>query len=351
MSARRVRPSVLFIDDDQQFRQRVSRELSHLGVTVSHCHPEELEVVLRSERRASQFDLFLVDYRLDMKAGKSQKKFPWKGSAIAGMVRGRLPEHPIYMVSRLVDAKTRQPGWEYFDRTLSVPELLDSERRIISFDAHDYSEIRRAPRGSLKTLLMLLAAPGPAKESLTRCLPAALQAGIQRKGDWAKAGPGGVYDRVGAGLFGWWVRTVLLEEPGPLLSDLRSATHLGLSLPFFQGGALGQLALGSAQYKGVFARTGARRWWAAELERILFSRQLAQHTEPLRPWELGPVVFDVPAKGRSKCFVCKLDKPETVGVDADDPDVERPVHIRCSELAGSHSASAFFEPVRQFRTT
>jgi hypothetical protein len=93
-----------WIDDDfsgtkSQSDGTVALMRNNNRIEVQTYHP--LVAADRLAQSTSRPDLFLVDYRLSKKA-LDGALYIGAGTSIAGLIRDRLPEHPIYLTSALL---------------------------------------------------------------------------------------------------------------------------------------------------------------------------------------------------------------------------------------------------------
>ncbi len=286
-------------------------------------------------------DLFLIDYYLDQRTEQiTNERFGARGLSVAARIREILPEHPIYGVTNFsakkdgIFASEAQAASMLFDNLLSYKEIQRFGQNILYLDALDYALIKNSKRNSFDILISLLNSPDCAHEIIHGILPDDLRKGISS----VKSG--------NSISFANWVRNVLLDKPGILYNDIYSATYLGMDLRYF---AKIKYRLKSASYNGVFSKTNSQTyWWRCELNHILFSTKIAVSSNKANPWEIAPLVFKTPNNHLSKCVVCNLPYPETIGTNVKDDSEVAPVHFKCSKPHPFKKRELYFDEFRVF---
>jgi hypothetical protein len=340
---------IVWIDDE--FSRESSRSNATLQLLkanpqlrIEPYHP--LRFTKDIAERHSAPDLFLVDYRLSQEPLDGEI-YSGAGTSVAGLIRDLYPEHPIYLTSALLthDHAGSQP--ELFERAVTRTLLTKGEgAALLVNDALTYRKVRATrDRQSPAPLCKLLATPALAKQDVLRTLPDDLKHGL---GELVTGDVGQITYELGGTLrFGRWVTRIFLQQPGILYDDLYTATHLGMSQRYLSEVFLRKhkpAAVGI--YAGIFASTYERRWWKALLGAYVLQQPGADKHDIVRPWELGPIVFKVPANARAKCVVCKQAYPETVAYDRDNPARRGAAHLRCSEPSVDKQPTLHFEHVR-----
>lgn len=338
---------ILWIDDELAagaMSEPILRVMQRAkGIEVTPSHPTAL-----SDHLAENFDLYLVDYRLDKQAGSSNKKYEHTGISIAGLVRDKFPDLPIYLTSALIlgDASAQGES-ELFDRLVSHQSLTRKEGiAALRSDALDYRSIRTSKaRQARKSIHLLLKTPAHSQADVNRVLPEGLQHGLGvRQSQRASDKPSAISS--GSIRFGKWVIHQLLVHPGVLYDDLYAATYLGMTQKYFTR-RFAKIALKS-RYVGVFARTTDPRWWKGSLTNLVVGHPAAKKHGPLRIAELATKVFSVAPRDQPRCVACKEPFPETVAYDRDNPARRGPAHLGCSEPDPNRKPLLYFEPYRVF---
>ena len=333
---------ILWIDDEVIDHAEDAKNLMYARkkLEVSIIHPTNLDSELRPLKTSNNIpDLFLVDYFLDEVKfeGEGNGKYQHRGLAVAGRLREFEPEHPIYVVTQK-DAKKEgiffseaQAVRAVFDKILPFKDLQREGHNILYYDALDYRSIRKSPRRNLGGLFKLLQAPDDLKERLKLVLPEELREGLAPYGNTIT--------------FAKWVRLVLLDLPGFLYDQLHAATHFGMTVETFKKISP---KLKGAKYSGAFAKTSPALWWVSKLNDIIFSMPKARKINKTNPWELCPMVFNLPKKMHTKCIVCGDPFPETVGMNLKDDSDLQPVHYRCSIPHPNRRRELYFDEPRCF---
>lgn len=337
---------VLWIDDDSgHIEDARNLESVRKSLRVLLLHPCDLDkkLVQYKDSSGTGWDIFLVDYYLNLKVQDNQKRYPYLGLTVAAKIRETFVEHPIYLVTaQMDDGKPRLLGWAQavetsFDAILTLTDVQRQGAKIY-YDALDYRSVRQCTRENLEALLELVAAPHGVRGRLKLVLPDELKEGLAPAKSSNVAG--------NAIAFTKWVRELLLMTPGFLYDDLHASTYLGIDSETF-----GRLSarFGRAKYSGIFSRSTVPLWWVSELDNILFSYKKAQKIRTTNPWEVAPLVFDVSNEHKTKCAMCGGLSPETVGINLQDDDDLRPVHYRCSHPHPKKARKLYFDEPRAFK--
>lgn len=355
---RKVR--VWWIDDDHSNKESDQARLAKLlnrdpRLRVDAIPPTRLLEDLIDSQKPKP-DLFLVDYKLNSRPDQQGKRFQFTGTAVAGPLRDRFPEHPIYLVSRLITKEQAGDGTELFDRVLVHRQLTEAEgKNILIDDAQDFREIRKLKnRRSIAGINRLFKTPPSSKDRIEKALPDDLRNGIGQATMRGLRALELTYRPSGAVRFARWVRRVLLLVPGILYDDLYAATFLGMSEKYFKDNFIkkiqGRNLMESPLYRGIFYRTSVRVWWKSSLSIVTYSLPEAKGYTVSKLWEDAPKIFKVPRDKAPLCGVCRKPYPETVGYDRHDPNRRAPVHWRCSEADPNRQPLPQFEQIRLLKT-
>lgn len=302
----------------------------------------------------------MIDYRLNEIPDDTGKRYPHCGTALVGQIRDRCPEHPIYLVCRLLDEHVLQEGTELFDRLMTHQSLKDKEhsgKRILMCDAQDYRKVRNVTkRKSVAPIFTLLHVPSNLRNALKDALPTSLKAGIgpaTKKVRYSEiAGTVALTDSFSGTIrFTRWIHRNLLKHPGLLYSDLHAATYLGMNEKYFNeyfSKKLQKLSRNDLLYQGIFSETHPRRWWRECLSGYVYGLKQARNHPTKKIWEVAPEILKLKPHQKARCYVCRRFYPESVGHDVDDPEIVRPVHWSCSTIDQNHQPSIHFEQRRIF---
>lgn len=313
---------VWWIDDDES-RESQARGLDEESdrLTVHFFLPEEImDRLVSDESDVSEPDLILTDWVLHQKSD-----FGGDGLSVEGVVRGALPEVPVYGFS----AQYNDPSFERkrserrFDRLFDLSDLTESDTaaRLIG-NIKDYRQIADVEGEGADALLDLLGAPSSDRaEKLPSALPQEFTGGIPN---------GEEYEAGGILRFARWVRGELLRTPGLLWDRKLTATKLGLTEEAFQEEYLDQFE--DAEYSGIFASAVSPRWWRSDIIDILIDLSQDTDVDIQSPWRSGPEILGADKSEMAECEVCEENYPETVGYLSIDADDGFPVHYRCSVI-------------------
>lgn len=313
---------VWWIDDDES-RESQAQGLDEESdrLTVRPFLPEDIMGRLMSdESDVSAPDLILTDWVLHQKSD-----FGGDGLSVEGVIRGTLPEVPVYGFS----AQYHDPSFERkrserrFDRLFDLSDLTepDAAARLIS-DIEDYEQIGDVKGEGLDALLDLLGTPSSDRaDKLPTALPQEFTGGIPN---------GEEYEAGGILRFARWVRGELLGTPGLLWDRKLTATKLGLAEEAFQAEYRNQFE--DAGYRGIFASAVGPRWWRSDIIDILIDLSEDTDVDIQSPWRSGPEMLGADESEMAECEVCEEHYPETVGYLSIDDDEGFPVHYRCSVI-------------------
>ena len=145
--------------------------------------------------------------------------------------------------------------------------------------------------------------------------------------------------------FAKWVRQVLLANPGFLYDKLYSATHLGINVRAFEEISEN---FNEAKYFGIFSKTSQDLWWISKIDDILFSKPRSKELSSIDPWVIGPEVFNISNRRRTKCAFCGERNPDIVGENYYDEEDKRPVHFKCSDPHPQKPIKLYFDEPRVF---
>ncbi|MEW8287221.1 MAG: hypothetical protein AB2697_14630 [Candidatus Thiodiazotropha endolucinida] len=261
--------------------------------------PLEFEKVLENTKKAPE--LFLIDYKLNEIENSEGKKYAYTGTGLVGRIRDKFPEHPIYMVSRILEKRHLIEDVDLFDRLLMHESLTAREKtakEILINDALDYQKIRRIRnRHSIKPILNLLSIPKGETKDFEELLPEQLKGGI---GDpTVHSSTGNIeftYQLSGAIRFARWTKRNLLLRPGPLYDDLYAATFLGMTEKYFVKSFIDKYTSfdnkATALYSGIFSNSSDKRlWWKGELTKYVLSQDESNEFPVTDIWRYAPRVL------------------------------------------------------------
>jgi len=331
---------ILWIDDDCENHREDVRNLEgeNSNLIIDIIHPTKL--FDKKSLKKANYDLFLLDYFLNEMPSSDGSKYPDEGLTIAGKIKEKHPELPVYGVSHQENkgmfGTASQPSKAIFDKIFTFLEIQRKGANILYWDAIDFKKIRKIPKEDVDALLTLLKAPVFSQSRLKQVLPDDLRRGIDTK-------------REGNSIaFARWTQEKLLSIPGFLYNDLQAATHFGMTEEKFRE-VVQESKLKKAKYIGIFSKTSPTLWWVSELNNFIFSSSKAKKFKFNNTWELAPLIFKIEEGDFSKCAVCNECYPDIVGIDLADATHHAPIHYRCSEPYPAIKRELFFDEIRGFK--
>jgi hypothetical protein len=338
--------SVLWVDDED--RTVDAKNLSSESLSIEWQHPEALETKLKEYEGAKNTipDLFLIDFYLGQKESVNGEKYTHSGLTSSALIREKYPEYPIYLVTaeETGNGDANLSIWSQaaectFDYILTLKKIQREGKNILYYDALDFKVIRsKTPRGDIQALFDLLKVPTSVKEKIKLILPDELKSGLVPETNINPEGNVISFTR--------WVRGSLFANPGLLYNKLYTATLLGVN---FKGFDRISQKFRKALYTGIFSKTTEPKWWASELNDVVFSYKKAQQIKSSDTWVVSTTIFSIPEEERSKCIMCNESFPETVGANADNPAEIKPVHYKCSMPDPNKKGQLYFDGYRVFR--
>lgn len=236
---RRIR--VVLIDDDPNEREDIRARLQGPGISVTAVHPP---ASIEEPLQGGVADVIVVDYQL---SGREQGRQTanYRGSTLAAVLRERLPNHPIVLMTR--DSLS---GTARFAAARDVEGAFDE--KIVKSKIYDEAD---GVRHSLVALVRGFQTLSTC-EKTAKALSTVLGVRAQEEGDALLAAdpPTAVLRNEP-----WrvpevarWIRHTLLRYPGVLYDSLHAASTLGITVDAFMRPSV-QRFFRSALYKGPFA--------------------------------------------------------------------------------------------------
>ena len=239
---------VAAVDDSADDRARYERRLNVSGLRVFPVIPAEY-LAVKSILDAKP-DVVLIDYQLnEVQPDGSHPSY--LGSTLAAVLREKLPDCPILLVSRrslipsgtLNKARDLQTAFDdlfFKDQIFSDPRRFSEELRIL---VRGYRTLQSRKRNTWKAVLTLLKASAEEGDLLEAAdPPLGARAETWRVPEVAR-----------------WLRHTVLAYPGILYDSLHASAALGLAKPSFTS-PLMQKLFSSSQYRGPFAPKEGL-WW------------------------------------------------------------------------------------------
>lgn len=335
--------TVCWIDDDLEHREDVKNiEHKNKKLQISFFHPNDFLDKLGDGFGKNIPDLFLIDYYLDRKGDGNKDKYEYKGLTLAGTIRETFPNHPIYAMTNDLAKKTgpfasrSYATQSLFDDIYEYNTLQAQGHNILYYDAVDYKILRDTRKNSVKALFQTLNAPEHQYEMLELILPNELQSGLGTN----QSGNCIAYAR--------WIKNELMRYPGFLYDVNYNANYLGTTPEVFDAKLSSKFK--NVRYTGVFSNSQKTLWWVSEIDKKLFSYKKAKGMSSVNAWEVAPKIFNLSQKELSKCGICGKIFPETIGVNVNNPEDIRPIHISCSEPHPKIRPRLYYDEIRAFKT-
>ena len=260
--------TVYYIDDQiTNLARRYGDRLARANGFECRPFPPQLEKL--DELVDDPPDLFLIDYELN-RIQEDDTKFPYQGSVLAAIIRERIPDCPIVLITRddIRDdilppnhQKRRQlvERMQMYDELIFKRDLdnhLDVTRQQLASIAGGFRQLGQVENKN-KTWTTLFGAMNATKNEaavLREANPPLEASPPLESGEWIVTSAA------------YWIRKVVLEFPGILYNSLNAATRLGISEDSFLKEEVQEI-LAPAEYTGVFA-VSHNRWWKDRLFEI-----------------------------------------------------------------------------------
>ncbi|WPG38513.1 hypothetical protein [Variovorax sp. EBFNA2] len=238
--------------------------------------------------------LFIIDQVFNL-----QLAIKLKGSSVANLLRNTFPNIPMVCVTGMLDSKHfDQEDISEFTSIFSYQDLNGNIEEIFAI-AIDFPKLHTNDPNVRGHVIRLLKAPSRDKTDLERCLPEEFQS--QKLFSTTP-------HRIGR-----WINSVLIGRPGFLYDRLHAATLLGLTEKGF--GKVENI-FEKAKYKGIFSTEAEPRWWASELQRILFT--VVKESGFSAPQALGRKLAGITKRDFSICYISGAAEPAPEAVAATD---------------------------------
>ena len=327
---------LLWIDDDLDHREDVRNlESKNRRLHIRFVIANEFEKILREK---ADTDLFVIDDKLRL--GKYRD-----GIAVAGQIRVKFPEVPIYLFSAWIGPRSiygtlAEAAESSADKIVDIKEIRRKGHRILYCDALDYRRIRYSRRGTVHALFELLHAPASDENRITMALPESLKKGLSSLSGKKPASGNAI-------AFAKWTSRTFLALPGFVFDSLYSATKLGMTQEAFDRH---ESAFKLARYDGIFAETREALWWGSILVETVFRRAATRFPRDatIDLQQLTPRLLRLGKSEIAKCIICGRERPDTVGMERDDEEHREAVHYRCSIPHPAKRRVICFDEIRQF---
>lgn len=262
---------ILVIDDNPDDRQGIADHLSDVPGIKALPAPPPADMDSRP-LLAHNADLVLVDYQL---SGREQGRptASYKGSTLAAVLREKLPDHPILLMTReqLVSAGKVAPTRDVagaFDE-LTIKGAIYADPRQAGADFVRLVKGFRALSGARKDWNALRGVLGATREESVALHAAEPPEAVLRNEPW----------RVPE--VARWIRLTLLKYPGVMYDALHAASVLGIDVRSYRRASIRRY-FHAARYTGPFVSGYPVVWkgrFLNQARRLL--RAAALHDEPL----------------------------------------------------------------------
>ncbi len=239
-------------------------------------------------------NLILLDHDFS-KVPKAKRPFGMHGSALAHLLRLKLPSTPIVCLSGQAIESDDFNAEDISEYTYLVPLTevnTEANLEVIFAIAQDFGLLCFPDKEPIRGLLIdALGAPQADRDALLNILPEEFE--------------GTFVHSTSAHRVARWVLNVLMKRPGFLCDSLEAATLLGLTETAFLVRVKDRF--NDALYVGPFATESRPLWWASSLTDVLY-RILPDHVS-LMPQSAGRKLEGVAEHDFSVCAVSGLQGP------------------------------------------
>ncbi|MDB5357683.1 MAG: response regulator [Phycisphaerales bacterium] len=315
--------SIIWIDDNPDRAPTAAA----LGAKFIDVKGEDLAQKVDNLLSGSPPALVVLDHILD-KTTTTNPLFQ-RGSTIAEAVKEKWPSCPVVGVTnaRRVEEIDRRTKGTY-DALYPFSDFRKYLNRITPMRL-GFANVSKAKVRKALDLIEFLKSPDDERERLVAALPEDLKKSFK--------------DASLASRLYRWVDH-LMCRPGFLLDSLSAATLLGLN---DEGFKIVVRLFSKAKYNGVFARDDEPRWWSSRLSELLYKQSKPMEGE--MSWQTGARLPRIKGKHLSRCYVCKLPYPETVGYLDEASTDRRAMHLRCTVLHPKFQRELYFEDIRMMK--
>ncbi len=270
----------VLLEDNASDRRLYARRLSRKGQL--HVEPiafkgddSEVRAIL-----ADDPDLLLLDYELETGDPTTGLR-PGRGSTFAAILREKLPNVPIVLVSRgsLIESKAFGSAIDLsaaFDAVIQkgwITGNADGVREELLALVRGFQELARKRRRDWTNLLNAIGAAQKEEAELRRTGPPGFRRVSDECAEW----------RVSETAH--WIRKALLAFPGVLYTPLHAAAAIGLSERAFLSKPVRKL-FATAEYVGPFAPASGA-WWKGRLLDLAYQLLELAGLEPTRYAEVA----------------------------------------------------------------
>jgi len=267
----------VFLEDDASDRRRYAQRLTHsrsLDVRPLEFRGDGSEV---SEILKAGPDVVLLDYELII--GRPENRVqPGRGSTFAALLREKLPDKPIVLVTRgsLIESAAFGSAIDLsaaFDEVVRKDHISNNPQQVretlISL-VTGFHILASKRRRDWKSLLAIVGAREDEEDLVQRASPPILPVSDRewRTSELAR-----------------WIRKILLGYPGILYSALFVSTALGLSVKSFASHPV-QAYFVEAKYTRPFQPPGGA-WWKGRVLDLAYSLLEKAQIPPTQYTEFG----------------------------------------------------------------
>ncbi len=253
------------------------------------------------------------------------------GSTAAEVIREKWPECPIVCVTAVPLKDIDSHKKSIYEEVIEFARISDYDYTLLSI-ATSFQELQKNPPQNTDDFIEMLNAPEEDKVRLKSILPSQLK----RKEFYKDNSLFMTISR--------WTMHTLIERPGFLYDRLWAATLLGIKEESFK--KIEDKFTG-AEYNGIFADKGNKRWWQTKLREILFSIFPDSHL--IYPWELGRQLPEVEEADYSKCYSSGENYPETVAFIDETSLQRKQMRLRYTVAHPGFEKLLFFEEIRMMK--
>lgn len=262
---------ILYIEDEKSEIKKFTKLFSKIpSINFSAITPSEIEIYFE-ENKENLPDLFLVDYRLNLKKIPGIP-FDLYGASICSYIRERIPNYPIILATQYPNIE--KSILNLFDYKLHKNYILKNPNKVSKILVElskNYRLLRETKKRNRMNLFSLMKTKNTIEEDLLieTTPPLSIRdllyvfKGIENIDEKTYR-----FNEFNIVEVTKWILETLFHYPGILYNSMYSAALLGLSHESFLKSGV-QEFFNKAKYTGIYSKI-EERWWKNRLETIAY---------------------------------------------------------------------------------